>query len=553
MTASDLVALYRHLAARFGRNQALFQISLRARDEGWPLEQAVACLADAHARQPVVYISLKPRHDVTMKPYAQWRAPSAVHRGSAEGRPESSPTACARRSYVWGRRIRYGTIEGLQQRGVQPGQVFTYRDAAQILRGLVGQWSIRRALSALDSEGKPIFTLSPRPPTQAIADVEKPKSQSKKCMMIRASEPAKNPRGRPAQRYFTMPEVYELCDRLGVQPSGSDTITEADVSSSSRYREALHREYIKRRPGQYPRSWLASRLGVSVRTEQRYNLAVPIQVQVRYDKMLISWSNLNDIPADFEVKGTFLLDERGKRYPARQEIAASLLAKRHTIIYMRQSMNHYCFGEATSTIRLMPSLFTQRHLASRNTPNSLFHEKLRQFEARVGATWDNPLSAAPEPETGGDSWAGAPIEQKPVSPSPMIQELNPQKRADPLAKPERKAKRHYHKPLADTRMEGLAQQVYVATNTNAGAPAQGMSLYNARRLVDTYGAQPVETTLKRMIWLRQKGKIRSPSGFLVIASRIAWRIAHNATGIGSPAPRFRAEPRRKRRNPLKRG
>jgi hypothetical protein len=144
-----------------------------------------------------------------------------------------------------------------------------------------------------------------------------------------------------------MPSVSELCQRLGVKPSGSDTVAEEDVRSASGYRQALHREYIKRRPGQYPRSWLASRLGVSVSTEQRYNRAQKIQVQARYDSVLITWQNLNAI-AEFEVAGTFLQDERGKKYPAKPEIAAHLLAKRHIVFYMRQRVNFYQCGDTLS-------------------------------------------------------------------------------------------------------------------------------------------------------------------------------------------------------------
>jgi hypothetical protein len=47
-----------------------------------------------------------------------------------------------------------------------------------------------------------------------------------------------------------------------------------------------------------------------------------------------------------------------------------------------------------------------------------------------------------------------------------------------------------------------------------------------------------------MVWLRRKGKINSPAGFLVVASRLAWRVQHGATDLGAVAPRFRGEPTR---------
>jgi hypothetical protein len=410
-------------------------------------------------------------------------------------------------------------------RGIQPGQVFTYREAVQRLSGLVGQWSIRRALAATVLDGTGIFALknpSPEPPTPATADGEKQQPQSKKRFLISAPNPTLNRRGRPTQRYFILPEVYELCQRLGIRPSGSDTLDEADVRSAPRYRQALHRAYIQRRPGQYPRSWLASRLGVSIRTEQRYNLAADIHVQARYDSVLLSWSNLNAI-ADFEVAGTFLQDERGKRYPARQEIAAHLLAQRHAVVYRRQRTNHYSCDESPPTFTSTPLLFNRQHPGSTN-----MSKKPRPLEARSYHPFsDNPSSAAHDPPV-----PVSPIQQMPPPAPPAL----PQQRAGPPVRVERRSQRYYRRPLADNRMEYLAGRVHL--ETSASTSAQGMSLCNARRLVDTYGVQPVQTALKRMMWLRGKGKIRSPAGFLVIASRIAWRVQNGATELGMAAPRY---------------
>jgi hypothetical protein len=41
----------------------------------------------------------------------------------------------------------------------------------------------------------------------------------------------------------------------------------------------------------------------------------------------------------------------------------------------------------------------------------------------------------------------------------------------------------------------------------------------------------VETALRRMVWLRRKGKVSSPAGFLVVASRVEWRVQHNTADI----------------------
>jgi hypothetical protein len=118
-----------------------------------------------------------------------------------------------------------------------------------------------------------------------------------------------------------------------------------------------------------------------------------------------------------------------------------------------------------------------------------------------------------------------------------------QKVDHPSGKPKQKSKRYYRKPFEDNWMERLAQQIQTQTNNNSG----GMSLYNARRLVDTYGVQPCEAALKRMQWLRRRNRdITNAAGFMVVVSRVMWRLQHGCRDLGSIAPRFRGEPARHR-------
>jgi hypothetical protein len=248
-------------------------------------------------------------------------------------------------------------------------------------------------------------------------------------------------------------------------------------------------------------------------------------VQARYDSVLVSWSNLNAI-ADFELAGTFLQDERGKRFPARQEIAAHLLAQRHTVFYRRQRTNYYSCGA--------PPVFTST--PPLRNPGSPAHTKAPKT-SRLNVILDdqpladNGLSRAHDPPITVNPLTAT---HHPTVTAPPIQPTStptlPQQRTGPPVR----SKRYYRRPLADSRLEYLAGQVHMETG-------QGMSLANARRLVDTYGAKPVEFALKRMRWLRQKDRIRSPAGFLLIASRIAWRAQHGATELGMAAPRFPGE------------
>jgi hypothetical protein len=541
LTAKDLVALYRSIALRQGRNQALFQTSLRARDSGWGRAAVKECLAAVHARQPTTGQHRR-ETEARRQCEAAGTIESAFSRPARKPRSTSGqiPNSVRETMLQLGQTSTLRVIEGLYLHGVRPGQVFTYAQAVHFLRGLVGQWSIRRALAALDPQGKPIFVPSPRTPTQANADIELPEKLTKKCVLVSGSKPTKNNKGRPNHRYYTLPRVYELCERFNVKRSGSDTLADDDLRSPRRYRQALHREYIKRRPGQYPRSWLASRLGVSISTEKRYNLALPILVQPRYHERRISWSSLSEIPTGFEIAGTYLVDETGKRYPARQEIAAQLLAKRHTVIFRRQTTNFYCIGNV-SPATVQPAIAPhQRKLpAHHSLQEDWGNPRLSHLEASARPRSNNTLSTSPENPSTGVSRTPSSSELQPNASILAAQRFDP-----PLAKPKQKSKRYYRRPLTDSRMEGLAQQIQLRTNANSNG---GMSLYNARRLVDTYGVEPCEAALKRMAWLRRRNKaITNAAGFMVVVSRMMWRLQHGCTDLGSTAPRFRGEPARRR-------
>jgi hypothetical protein len=270
-----------------------------------------------------------------------------------------------------------------------------------------------------------------------------------------------------------------------------------------------------------------------VRTQQRYNIALPIHVQPRYSEQLIFWSNLNAVPAGIEVDGACLVDETGKRYPAWQEIAAHLLAKRHTVIYRRQTTNYYFINQGvpvTTPLTAPPRRgglpsHTMLQKAPDNLPLSPLEVKVRAMSENAFST---PLEAPPM------------ITLKPPTPIQRQPEANtqPELQQSPV-----RSKRFYRRPLKDSRMEEVAQQIYSETSANS----DGMSIYNARRLVDTYGVEPCEAALKRMIWLQKRNKIANPAGFLVVVSRMMWRLQNGATDLGAPAPRFNDHTNRKRR------
>ena len=107
-----------------------------------------------------------------------------------------------------------------------------------------------------------------------------------------------------------MPSNSQLVYRLGIKFSASDPLQLDDLRSAKKTRQATHREFIRRRPGQYYRFWLSRRLGVSSRTIQRYDSELHTHIQPMFHQQAITWDTLNAIP-DEPVPSMFLMDDRG--------------------------------------------------------------------------------------------------------------------------------------------------------------------------------------------------------------------------------------------------
>ena len=140
-------------------------------------------------------------------------------------------------------------------------------------------------------------------------------------------------RGRPVQLLFQMPSVGRLLHLLGVRWSPSDRLRDSDLGSSQRYREALHREYVKRLSPQASMRVLARRLGVVERTLRRYNARLGVHVCERVGRLELSWDTLKCLPrlergrAKPQTPGYWLAVGQGARFPAWRHIGAALLRR----------------------------------------------------------------------------------------------------------------------------------------------------------------------------------------------------------------------------------
>lgn len=106
----------------------------------------------------------------------------------------------------------------------------------------------------------------------------------------------------------------------------------------------MHRELIKRAPGQYALGWLSNRIGVCNQTVRNYNTRLGIVVEPRATTISwITWSNLDSLSTANAASpyGLWLEDRHGTKYPPRQDAAAWLLRHHQTVALRRQGANYY--------------------------------------------------------------------------------------------------------------------------------------------------------------------------------------------------------------------
>ncbi len=137
--------------------------------------------------------------------------------------------------------------------------------------------------------------------------------------------------GRPIEFIYRVPSTHDLLKVLDVKQTPSDLITENDVKTAHAYRLALHREYIKRESPEVPLWCLAKRLGVSIRTIQRFNTELNVQKTQNFAFFTLSKSNLDSLPkrtsktSKNTTNGFWLESQNGTRYPAWRHVGSHLL------------------------------------------------------------------------------------------------------------------------------------------------------------------------------------------------------------------------------------
>ena len=355
------------------RNNALFDIGRQMRDTGHTKADVIQQLANLHAHQlgrdPLVQEPYERRYcealrtidSVFTHPPQTARSTQLPSTDPADQADQEEP-ASRLSNRLRERLLQQSdgtaflrTYEGLCLKGIRPGQIITRPEMFSVLHGIVGEHSIKRAIAATSPNGQ---SLLPRiiPDGQHATNPKPLKSKATKCFVDTQKPPESHsiPTAHPAHRprkEYRMPSEAKLCQWLGIEPEASpqDPIQMEDLQSVRLYRQKLEYELIRRRPGQYPMGWLADRLGVSPRTIYTYHRDSGIEVIACFESEPITWFNLQQkLPdaglakrAGIDLRGCYLEDESGKKYPIRAGIAHYLLARKHRLWLKRRTFNFY--------------------------------------------------------------------------------------------------------------------------------------------------------------------------------------------------------------------
>ncbi len=158
-------------------------------------------------------------------------------------------------------------------------------------------------------------------------------------------------RGRP-EKVYTMPDVDWMVKKYAQgAATASDELVLKDMQNLRLYRQALHREFIRRAPGIYSRLFLGERLGVGKRCIRNYDQREGIRAIRRLSQQNMRWYiNGEDllIGAKPGINWLRILYKNGKTFdaPPLLGIARNNLWKKYvkSVFFVTQLCNRYVYA-----------------------------------------------------------------------------------------------------------------------------------------------------------------------------------------------------------------
>jgi len=563
-TPEDLVTMYQQLAPN-GRNRALFQVAVQARDAGWSQSDVVLAVAGLHASH------VKDRSETYKGRYAEAVRTIASafsrrpHRGNSAA---SSRVSNALREWLLSNRqpALARVLDGLYLSGISPDDTFTEKVACDRLAAMgIGRRSVMAALgSCLSDQPFAVFEVvdSPRIPPISANAATAAESLKNSCEMSRGAKRVKTPIGRKP-RLYKMPDAALLAARLGLNDRVSgDLIEPAHLSSPRAYRTALHRFLLERRPGQYSRAWLGKRLGISRWTLNRYDHEIGVRKAFQFASVSLNWHTLSKLIPEHgpaQRYGVFIQTADGKRFPPLRPIALRLLKQGAHLTLYHQLPSRYAVakpdgvGIPTPSPQPCPARSIHPYASALNAVGDLIEPP---DDSTALNTNNIPLSdhrvGIPTPSPQKQLWlcpdcmkvqfADHPTGVCPNCSSQVEWDLIPiavWQDQDELKRWWRarwSQRRQLHHKDESVRLPG-PDQLDPETESAVRAIRQRipeLSVAKARDLIRSYGVQLLERALKRIF---PNSTLRNPAGFLITLLRSEQKFLSRFGKTGAPSAR----------------
>ena len=278
---ADLRTLYRRLALRLGRNNALYRVASLANESGKTMADIEHMLLSVHCESPS-----RPGHK-----YETWSERwqegkrtigSAYRIGRGKKERQLGVPNTVREGLLKGQKstVMARLLDSFNLAGWESESFFTMKEAVALGREFgLNRKSIMQALTGDYStfDGRHIIG-----------------RRYVEYLDIRGLKSVK--RGRPVELAFQVPSVARLLSVLNVGRSPSDRIGIKDVRTAKAYRIAMHREYIQRLSPRSSLSVLAGRLGLNERTIRRYNGVLQVKVTSCVGRLRLTSEALARLP-----------------------------------------------------------------------------------------------------------------------------------------------------------------------------------------------------------------------------------------------------------------
>jgi len=351
ITIEKMIKQFKRLSPKRGRNNALYQVAITARALNIPLKQIISPLTNAymnekphwahqaetiHARIAEAKRTIQSAYNKkTSTNNTQATATGILPTALREEMIKATTIKNKRGLPVNGSTILGRLLEALLLEGIKAKTAFTIKDAQIIgLKYRISTKSVYKILrqeQGISPTGERVFRIVKQPPHVGDND----NRTIKKHYNLAGQEVRQ---GRPTLFRFIMPNIDELCSMYHVIPQSWDRLEPTDLMSSKAYKEAIHRDYIRRCSPEQSVIYMASRLGCHPRSIYRYDKNLNVKAIPIFGFIPVTWTNVdhtnlyNQPRTDGITPGKWLQRDDGKRFPSIKGIALRQLAQGETLI-----------------------------------------------------------------------------------------------------------------------------------------------------------------------------------------------------------------------------